>query len=175
MSKISSPYKNNIWSRDERYDFDRSSLSAKDYETIRRLSAVDVAKKQIPPVPTLGLLAIGKAIKRLLLVNPATLVDVQEYLEATIHIHGAGIPTLICMLAVESKGLYPPMDSKFASGMFAKGVISASERTILCGKNPSRFSMIYVSKVIPAWRKSLKSRSPEQADNYWGRLGGDVA
>ncbi len=175
MSKISSPYKNNIWSRDERYDFNRSSLSANDYETIRRLSTVDVAKKQIPPVPTLGLLAIDKAIKRLLLVNPATLEDVQEFLETTIHIHGAGIPTLICMLAVESKGLYPPMDRKFALGMCAKEVISASELTILCGKTPSRFTKIYFCKVIPAWRKSLKTRSPEQADNYWGRLGGDAA
>jgi len=92
MPKSSSPFKNSIWLHDDRYDFDRSSLSTDDYETIRRLGAVDIAKKQVPPVPTRGLLAICEAIKRLPPSQVATARDVLAYLESTLCIHGAGIP-----------------------------------------------------------------------------------
>lgn len=168
-----SPFKNSIWSHDERYDFDRSSLSAEDFKTISRLGMVDVAKKQVPPIPTLGLLAIHRAIKSLPDADAVTAAQVCTFLDSTLMIHGAGIPTLICMLAVESGGHYPPMDRKVASGMLAKNVISAADVRRLCGKVPMTFSEVYVAKVIPAWLESLIGRSPEEADNYWGNGGRD--
>jgi len=173
MPKLSSPYKNNIWQRDPRYDLDRSSLSAEDFETISRLGSVDIAKKQIPPVPGMALLEIYRSIKQLPAANVARAEHLHGFLVATLPFHGAGIPTLICMLAVESKGDYPPMDRKFSSGLRAQGVITGAEEKQLNGKAPMPFSRIYVAKVIPAWLQSLKTRTAEQADSYWGRGGVD--
>jgi hypothetical protein len=172
-SKLSSPYKNNIWKRDPRYDIDCASLSKKEFDIICRLGAVDIAKKQVPPVPSMELLKIYKAIKLLPPAKTATSTDIQNYLDNTINAYGAGIPTLICMLAVESNGDYPPMDSKFAAGFLAKGIITEAEERKLNSKLIANFCPIYVKRIVPAWLKSRKTRTAEQADNYWGRGGKD--
>lgn len=173
MPNRSGPYKNSIWERDSRYVLDRASLSAKELETIARLSEVDVAKKQVPPVPALSLLAISSAAKKVIATRHVKIEDVQEYLDRTLIHHGAGIATVICMLAVESNGRFPPMDRKFAAGLRAREVISAAEEKHLTAKKSMHFCRTYVEKVIPAWRESRRTRTPMQADNYWGRGGVD--
>ena len=64
-SAPSRPYRRSIWRHDPRYDVDHSVLSASEVATICRLSSVDAAKKQVPPVPPKGLLAIAKAARAL--------------------------------------------------------------------------------------------------------------
>jgi len=107
-------------------------------------------------------------------VENATTANVEHYLHQGLTHLGAGIRVLICMLAVESRGSYPPMDRKFAAGLRACKKVSKAELTVLLGKNVTKFAHIYVTKVIPAWSKTRKSRSPEEADNYWGRGGRDA-
>ena len=54
-SAPSRPYRRSIWRHDDRYDIDPSSLSASEVATLCRLSSVDAAKKQVPPVPPKGI------------------------------------------------------------------------------------------------------------------------
>jgi len=97
--------------------------------------------------------------------------DIEEYLLETTKISGAGIATSICMLSVERNGEYPPIDTKFSAGMESMGVISSWERRCLEGSNIQKFSKVYTDKVIPSWKESLKTRTPQEADEYWGRGG----
>lgn len=168
MNRDPSPYRSSIWKLDPRYTFDRGAISEADYRIIERLALVDVAKKQVPPVPVLGLLAITRAICGMPPARDATISSVTQYLEATTCQFGAGIPTSICMLAVMTDGAYAPVDRKFVAGMRAKKKISAAEEGQLNGKAIAQFATIYVEKVLPAWTASLEGRTPEEADNYWG-------
>ena len=168
MKKKGSPYRRGIWKIDRRYRIAHSSLSESQLEAIFRLSSVDAAKKQIPPIAPADLLRIAERAGALPRARVATSEDIQDYLLESKCL-GAGIATLICMLAVESRGDYPPIDWKFAAGMRAKNKISDREVRALTGKGISAFADAYVSKVIPAWRQSRKTRSPEEADCYWGR------
>lgn len=172
MKRVPGPYRSGIWEPDPRYAFDRESLSVADYRAIDRLAAVDVAKKQAPPVPVNGLLAIAEAIRQMPRAKDATPGRVCRYLEATICHHGVGIPTAICMLAVMTDGDYAPVDCKFVAGMRAKKVLSKADEVDLNGKPIVAFAEVYVAKVLPAWAASRKRRSPEEADNYWGSAAG---
>ena len=122
-SARSRPYRRSIWRHDERYDVDHSTLSAGEIATICRLSSVDAAKKQVPPVAPKGLLAIAKAARSLPPVGRVSANQIVKFLESTVSIHGAGIPTVVCMLAVESEGAYPPMDRRVIAGLRKLGHI----------------------------------------------------
>ena len=131
--KKKSPYKNSIWNLDDRYEFDDKSIGEAEQQVIARLMMVDSAKKNTPPVPIKSLLKISAETKKLPVASKASSKKLAAYLENTLPLRGAGITTLICMLAVEKKGNYPPMDRKFALGLRKKNVISAAEETKLTG------------------------------------------
>jgi len=171
MKSTFQPYRRGIWRHDKRYDLDPASLSVEEFTAIARLSSVDAAKKRIPPIPPLQLLAISKSATTMPTAAKAKVSDVIKFLISGLKHHGAGIPTLICMLAVETKGAYPPMDRKFAAGLVAKNKVTAAEAKKLTGSNPATFASVYVGKVLPAWRDSRKMLSAEAADNYWGSAG----
>ena len=127
-SAPSRPYRRSIWRHDPRYDVDPSALSASEIATICRLSSVDAAKKQVPAIPPNGLLAIAKAARALPAVGRVSANQICKFLESTVSIHGAGIPTVVCMLAVESDGAYPPMDRRVVAGLRKLGRISQGRR-----------------------------------------------
>ena len=133
-------------------------------------SLVDAAKKQIPAIAPGDLLKIAELAEALPRADVAKSEAVEAYLREGSTCRGAGIATLICMLAVESAGDYPPIDRKFASGMRARSKISEGDFRALTGTSRSAFAVAYVSKVIPAWQQSRKTRSAEEADCYWGRV-----
>jgi len=168
-----SPYRSSIWNQDSRYAIDDISVGEAEQKVIARLMSVDSAKKNTPPIPIRSLLEISAKAKRLPAVKKATPKSVTAFLESTLTLRGAGITTLICMLAVETNGRYPPMDRKFAQGLRNKKVISKSEESILTGSRPKAFAEVYVAKVIPKWIETRKGRTPQEADNYWGRGGKD--
>lgn len=174
MKSTSRPYRRSIWHHDRRYDLQHQSLGVQEFETIARLSSVDAAKKRIPPIPPHQLLEISKAAKAMPAAATVNVSDVACFLKAGLKHHGAGIPTLICILAVETQGAYPPMDRKFAAGLVAKQKVTPNERDALIGTHVKKFAEIYVQKVLPAWRESRKELSSEAADNYWGSAGADT-
>lgn len=173
MAKSARPYRRSIWNTDPRYELDYSSLTEADVKTISKLAWVDAAKKNAPPIAAKSLLQISKAAKAIPSPKDVKAKEIEQYLQGGLDHLGAGIPTLICMLAVESNGDYPPIDRKFAAGMKRGKKISANEVGHLVAKDIVKFAKVYVEKVIPAWRESRKGRSPEQADNFWGRGGRD--
>lgn len=170
MRKNASPYRRGIWKIDRRYRISHASLSTRQLEAIFRLSSVDAAKKQIPPIAPGDLLKIAELAVALPRARAARSEDIEAYLREGSPILGAGIATLICMLAVESRGDYAPIDRKFAAGMRARNKISEADFNALTGQSHSAFAVAYVGKVIPAWQQSRKTRSAEEADCYWGRV-----
>ena len=168
--KNASPYRRGIWKIDRRYRIAHASLSARQLECIVRLSSVDAAKKQIPAIAPGDLLKIAELAEALPRARLAKSEAIEAYLREGSTCRGAGIATLICMLAVESAGDYPPIDRKFAAGMRARSKISEGDFNALTGRSHSAFAVAYVSKVIPAWQQSRKTRSAEEADCYWGRV-----
>ena len=170
-STPSRPYRRSIWRHDSRYDVDHAALSASEVATICRLSSVDAAKKQVPPIPPKGLLAIARAARALPAVGRVSANQIQKFLEDTVSVHGAGIPTVVCMLAVVSEGCYPPMDRRVAAGLLRLKYIGKADADKLESGEPLEFAEVYVAKVIPAWTKERKSLSAEAVDNRWGSLG----
>lgn len=167
----SRPYRRSIWRHDERYDVDPSALSASEVATICRLSSVDAAKKQVPAIPPNGLLAIAKAARALPAVGRVSAIQISKFLQDTVSIHGAGIPTVVCMLAVESEGAYPPMDRRVVAGLRKLGHIGQADADKLESGELLLFAEVYVRKVIPAWIKARKSQSAEAVDHTWGSAG----
>ncbi len=170
-STPSRPYRRSIWRHDKRYDVDYAALSASEVATICRLSSVDAAKKQVPPIPPNGLLAIAKAARALPAVGRVSANQIQKFLEDTVSVHGAGIPTVVCMLAVESEGSYPPMDRRVVAGLRKLGYIGKADADKLESAELAEFAVVYVRKVIPAWIKERKSQSAEAVDYGWGSAG----
>ena len=165
------PYRRGIWTHDVRYDVDYSALNAAQIKSICRLSSVDAAKKQVPPVPPIGLLKISNAARALPPAGRVSSNQIRKFLEDTVTIHGAGIPTVICMLAVERRGSYPPMDRKVVAGLCALQYIGKAEAAKLESGDLIDFADVYVEKVIPAWIKERKTRSAEAVDHRWGSAG----
>ena len=149
------------------------ALTDVELKSISRLAWVDAAKKNAPPIAATNLLAISKTAREMPSAASAEPRDVIHYLSRGSNYLGAGILVLICMLAVETDGDYPPMDRKFASGLRAQKKISLKDLERLNGKNLTEFAKVYVHKVIPAWCETRKGRSPEEADRFWGCGGTD--
>lgn len=168
---MNSPYRKSIWDVDENYNIEKLPLDLETLKLISKLISIDAAKKNVPPVSLLDLLKISSAAKTMNTAKNVTIAEVEEFLESLLNIKGAGIPTLICMLAVESNGDYPPMDRKFSHGLYSKLKISSSEKRALSRNSIAAFAKVYVEKVIPAWVESRINMSPQEADNFWGRGG----
>jgi len=162
------PYKRSIWTHDARYDLPSAGFAPQESIVIARLMSVDSAKKQVPPIPPMQLLQISALAKKLPPAQSATKRDVEDYLSARHQLFGAGIAVMICMLSVESNGDYPPMDRKFAAGMRARGKIDQTQESSLTSPSDTDFAAVYVEKIIPAWHESRLTRTPKEADDYWG-------
>ncbi|HEY0680875.1 MAG TPA: hypothetical protein VGD45_00950 [Steroidobacter sp.] len=63
LKKNVSPYRRGIWKIDPRYRVAHESLAARQLDAIFRLSSVDVAKKQVPPIAPGDLLRISELRK----------------------------------------------------------------------------------------------------------------
>lgn len=174
---MKSPYRTSIWDwkTDTNYSVTEETFNQESCEIISRLAFVDAAKKNVPPIAINDLLRISNKAKELPESIKATAVDIQNYLDNTKNIKGAGTPTLICMLAIETGGDYAPIDRKFVSGLVSKNIITKSDRRNLMKGSAAAFSNIYIDKVLPAWRESKKHRTPKEADCYWGNGGKDVS
>jgi hypothetical protein len=168
MKTTTQPYKRSIWNHDARYDLPPGGFSAQESAIIARLMSVDAAKKQVPPVPPTQLLQISALAKQLPPAGTATSTDIEGFLSTRHQFFGAGIAVMVCMLSVESAGDYPPMDRKFAAGMRARGKITQAQESALCGASDPEFAAIYMEKVVPAWHESRLTRTPKEADDYWG-------
>jgi hypothetical protein len=163
-------FKNSIWKRDSRYAFDYGSASAADLAILRELGDVDRAKKQVAQVGPADLLKIAGLIDSLPRSAKVSQAQFARFLAQMTSLRGVGLPTAVCMLAVRTGGDYAPMDRKVAAGMRA-GVPGFRESDVdaLCTDDSSNFASIYLRKVMPAWRKSLDGRTPEEADVLWAR------
>ena len=159
-------YRKSIWRHNKRYDIDHRQLQPQDFEVIGRLLWVNAAKMQATPIPPHNLLGISKAAKSMPPIKKATTANVANYIK-NCRCPGGGIKTLMCMLAVETEGKYPPMDRKFAAGLLARKKVTPKEFMSLESNNPDEFAEIYVRKVIPAWIAARRTRSPKAADNYF--------
>jgi hypothetical protein len=160
------PQRRSIWSHAARYARIFKSLNPEQRASVNRLAGINAAKLNVAPVDPNFLLAISKAIRRMPRCDRVTPGHLVDYFQSC-NGHGAGIKTLVCMLAVESKGAYAPMDNKFASGLRRRAVIDAKKEKILNGSNIVEFASVYVSIVMPIWRKTRKKMSGSKADRYW--------
>lgn len=119
----------------------------------------------------MALLKIANAAKAMPPSGRVSVTQLKAFLDRLLAIHGAGIPTLICMLAVAKRGKYPPIDRKVANGLLRLRYISERDAKSLVSTSTQRFADVYVSKVIPAWIGERKLRSAEEVDQSWGRAG----
>jgi len=173
MAQSKAPYRKSIWDTDGAYKLSGVVLDDEALKIIERLSSVDAAKKNVRPIPVASLLQISSEARKMPKAKDATIKDIENYLHTLDNIRGAGIPTLICMLSVESNGDYSPINRKFDLGLYRRRKISKRELKELNRKVINKFSEIYVAKVDPAWHESRSTRTPKEGDNYWGRGGKD--
>jgi hypothetical protein len=97
-------YRRSIWRDDSRYEFDYAARTKSERETLARLAWINAAKVTVAPIAPARLLAIHAGIKRMPSSGDVKIENVAEYLQQGLSSKGAGIPTLICMLAVEKGG-----------------------------------------------------------------------
>jgi hypothetical protein len=175
VKKSIGPYRRSIWENDLRYRIDFESLSRADLDLVASLSWINAAKINVPPITPEHLLRISKGIEAMQIGVADTADRLEQFLIALREDAGAssgsGIRILICMLAVKSNGLYSPIDRKIAAGLRSLGIVTPREERILNGTNPRTFSGTYYAKVLPAWRKALVGRGPQDVDEEWGEIG----
>ena len=163
-------YKRSIWKKRDQYSIDRDTMSAEDLEIISIIQTIESAKKRTPSMPIEAMLKLYNNCKELE-DNPAiSSSDFQSFLSQN-DIVGAGVKTIICILAVLTNGQFPPLDIKIASAAKQKGYISEQEEKDLNGSSLNKISDIYINKITPRWRDELsKAPSAEALDQEWGRL-----
>lgn len=170
-----SVFRQSIW--EERHDYRFHDCSTQQLDNLARVYNLMAAKLNIP-FPTLDacqqLIAATEAVPD----TPASIDDVtisehlETYLDAATGIPGIGIPTAICMLAVEKGGAYAPMDKKVASGLFAGGIVTDAEVKALTGNKPEKFVRVYVEKVMARWQAERLCKSPREVDEGWASANG---
>ena len=177
MTDKKRPYRSSIWTVDKEYSISRR-FTTSEFRIISRLLAVNVAKMTVPIIAPANLLEISKRAKMLVRVlsrsNHCDRVkkqNVAKFLDDSLAYRGAGILTVICILAVVSDGEYPPMDRYVANGLLSKKKITEIQKKKLLAKSNEDFADVYVGKVIPAWRQERKNRTPQEIDDFWGAAG----
>jgi hypothetical protein len=167
--KMKTPYRRSIWKSDARYRPPAHKKVELDLRLIARLQSIEAAKKRTPPISIANLLRLATLLQSPLTVQEVNAAKVATYL-TKLRVYGCGIKTAACMLAVFSKGEFPPMDEKLAAGLFKKGWITNREAAALNGAGVKAFSKAYVESVIPRWAES-RSRGdlPEKIDQRWAK------
>jgi hypothetical protein len=133
---------------------------------VSRLTGINAAKLNVTPVDPKSLLTISIAIESMPRCDRITRECLVKYLKGHMG-NGAGIKMLICMLAVETKGSYAPMDNKFAAGLRSRHRIDEEQENDLNSDVPDKFATVYVDVVMPVWRATRRKKSGPAADGYW--------
>lgn len=171
MTIDAQPYRRSIWDIDGRYAVELDGVSSDLLKKIALGQSIESAKKRTPPIPIADLVRIIQSIEELPSPNVVTVQQFQAFLEAAKTIWGAGVKTIICMLAVFTEGTYPPLDSKIALAAKVLGYLDAPELKAINGASTQRIADIYVNRLLPAWSGELQASklSPRDLDNEWGR------
>jgi hypothetical protein len=172
IATLASPFRNSIWSPTDKYHF--GSCTDEEFHAVAKIYGLWEAKLNIafPSLDVCRKLATEAAT----FIRLASTADqeqmitlLKQYLHRVISLPGVGITTAICMLAVWSDGRFAPIDRKVASGMRNLGILSADEEKTLGGQSVTRIAHVYVAKVLPAWARETKRRTPKEVDDHWGR------
>jgi hypothetical protein len=167
-SKTLMPYRRSIWEGDDRYGTP-SKRGAIDWKLISTLQSIEAAKKRTPPIPLAELPKLANALKAPPQLDGLNAATFAAYLKSLL-VYGCGIKTAVGMLAVISKGEFPPMDEKLAAGIRNRDWIDAAEAKALNGASVQRFAKVYVERVMPRWRKArARGRKPSAIDRRWAR------
>lgn len=165
------PYKRSIWDKNREYETE-NKLDDKLIQkigVIQKIQRVEAAKKQAPPIPLKDLAKIAESSDKF--SNIKTDDEFREKIEKLGKIYGCGVKTGIAIIAVISKGKYPPIDKKNLAGLCKKGVITKKEEKILNGKSYAKIASIYFDKILPEWKKDLpkNNNDPKLVDEKWAR------
>ena len=169
MARKKSAYRRSIWNFDERYTIDKPLLDAELLKRISLVQSVEAAKKQTPPIPITDILKLIEIADNLPEPSKITTDTFKDQL-SKVECWGAGIKTVICVLAVLTNGSYPPLDKKIAKAARLKQLINTDEEKAINGISHKTIAKIYVEKILPKWTEELESQSAQQVDEEWGAL-----
>lgn len=162
-------FRRSIWEQNQHYKTKHSKINFDLIPIIDTIQSVEAAKKRTPPIPLNELVKIAEISKNL---PPPSKITVKQFKELlnTFDCYGAGIKTIIAIIARVSKGKYPPIDKKILAGLRRGDVITEEEETALNGNTRRKIASIYVEKVLPKWRRELaKGKLPKDIDEEWAR------
>jgi hypothetical protein len=164
-------YKKSIWKPGNHYDSNKETIKPENQKIISLLRIIERAKKQISPISDADLLKIYQGIRIVIdgdIENEKA--NLSDLIEKIIEIEGCGVKTGLCMLAVISKGEFPPIDDKVTGHLRKNEYLMQEEYERLNSQyiRVERFAQLYL-KVRDVWRKQLKENglSPEELDNKW--------
>ena len=165
------PYRRSIWEFNDEYAPSPKDAGDVDLQLIATLQSIEAAKKRTPPIPIARLPELAEKLKS---APDPEMVDPHgfaAYLNE-ICVYGVGIKTAVCMLAVVSKGAFPPMDQKLAAGLHKLGHITESVAEALNSGKVEDFAAVYVGKIIPLWRDARsQGEEPRAIDDRWSGAG----
>ncbi len=163
-------FRQSIWESKGEYRFHDYTPSELDH--IARVFDLMAAKLNIAfPTPEASLLLVEATF--ILPDDPKKVPDgdlvshLEKYLNTTRALRGIQIATSMCMLSVQKKGCYAPMDRKVAAGLHALGVLTEDEAISLTGTSTKKFVDIYVKKVLPAWYVERLHKTAREVDEGW--------
>ena len=163
-------FRRSIWQQDERYKFRSETFFPDLLCKVCRVQSIEAAKKRTPPIPIPSIVRIIEVVEGLPDAADVTAEQFEEALKE-MNCYGAGLKTLICIVAVMKHGQYPPLDERIAKAARLKNAVTVAEEHELNGRNRTRMAQIYVSKLLPKWLEELEHESSAEAlDNSWGLL-----
>lgn len=165
------PFRRSIWDEEENsaYKTEYQKIDPNLIPIIDRIQKVEAAKKQVPPIPLANLIKIARLSENL---PPSTEITVDRFEELLnkLRCYGAGIKTIIAIIAKLSEGEYPPIDGNTLAGLHKKKIITYEELKSCNGRSRSKVAHIYVNKILPEWKKERdKGRLPKEIDEEWAR------
>lgn len=165
-------FRRSIWEQNQHYKTKHTRINPDLIPIIDVIQSVEAAKKRTPPIPLNGLIKIAELSKSLPAPSKVTVGQFKRLLD-DLDCYGAGVKTIIAIIARVSEGEYPPIDEKIAAGLRMMGVITEREEVSLNRNSHAMIASIYVSKVLPKWREELaKRKSPKDIiDEEWARGG----
>lgn len=164
-------FRRRIWEQNQHYKTKHTRINPDLIPIIDVIQSVEAAKKRTPPIPLSGLVKIAELSKTLPDPTKVTVAQFKRLLDG-LDCFGAGVKTIIAIIARVSEGKYPPIDEKIAAGLRMMGVITEREESSLNRNSLARIASIYVNKILPKWREELASgKSPKDIDEEWARVG----
>lgn len=164
-------FRRSIWEQSQRYRTKYLGIDPDLIPVIDVIQSVEAAKKRTPPIPLNALIKIAELSKSLPDPSNVSVGQFKRLLD-DLDCYGAGVKTVIAVIARVSGGKYPPIDEKIAAGLHVMGIITEGEEASLNGSSHVRIAGVYVNKIVPKWREELASgKSPKQIDEEWARRG----